>query len=165
MIKGNISISSEEFEAYHLETSWIKTVNMKQVEKRIKNGRQEQTSKLQIKECEMQGRIADPYRARGLVEGWGDQYVRGGCASSLRTQSRGVSLWWRSVTWAHLGWGCSGGVTADTLARRPIRGSGWFCFISVPVDKPKSNCDSHRPSCCHRYTGTIFDLRSSVFKS
>lgn len=55
---------------HHLETSWIKANSVKhnQVKKKKKDGkkgRREQTSKLQIKECEMQRRIADPYWAWG----------------------------------------------------------------------------------------------------
>lgn len=41
----------------------------------------------------MQGRIADPYHARGLVERWGDQCVRRGlCLLSQNTEPRGEPL-------------------------------------------------------------------------
>lgn len=68
-----------------------------------KRQEQEQTSKLQIKECEMQRRIADPYRARGRGGREGISACVGG--RWWRRGVGGVSLWWRSVTWAHLGWG------------------------------------------------------------
>lgn len=95
------------------QSIWNRTKS-KKIER--KKGRQEQTSKLQIKACEMQPRIADPYWARG----WGGRGGSGGGVPPfLRTQSRGVSLWWRSVTWAHLGWGCSSSsATADTLCQK-----------------------------------------------
>lgn len=60
-----------------------------------KKGRQEQTSKLQIKECEMQRRIADPYRARGRGGREGISACVGGggmCLLSQNTEPRGEPL-------------------------------------------------------------------------
>lgn len=73
------STSSENFE--NQDSQYETQASLKK--RGGKKARQEQTSKLQIKGCEMQRRIADPYQAWGRG-GRGDQCVCVGvCASSL----------------------------------------------------------------------------------
>lgn len=138
------------------QSIWNRTKS-KKIER--KKGRQEQTSKLQIKACEMQPRIADPYWARG----WGGRggSVGGGggwCASfSQNTEPRGEPLMAeRDMSTFRMGVQQQQRDSRHTLPEdRAPHLSGSDPFWHSLTENLCQHCDFHQLSCFDWPTGAV----------